>query len=128
MITISKSLVFALTIAAASSASLVAAPADHGAPQVFKPIHGISFDVGSKRASAYYVASDHACDLTMMFADRPDADGHVTGTTTRMNVPVAAGTRSVIHTTDGAALEASCSIARTVMTLRPIVETAAVMK
>ena len=29
MITISKSLVFALTIAAASSASLVAAPADH---------------------------------------------------------------------------------------------------
>ena len=127
MITISKSLVFALTVAAASSASLVPAPAD-GATQIFKPAHGVSFDVGSKRASAYYVAGDHACDLTVMLADRPDADGHVTGTTTRMNVPVAAGSRSRIRTTDGAALEVSCSIARTVMTVRPVDETAAVMK
>ena len=125
MVTISKSLVFALTAAITVGTASYGAHAGNAAAQVFKPARGISFDIGSKRAAAYYMAGDHVCDLTLMFAGRADADGNIPGATTRLNVPVKAGTRSRIYTTDGQAFEASCELSAKVMTLRVLEQTAA---
>ena len=128
MVTISKSLVFALTSAIAIGTATFGAHAEGSTTQVFKAGRGISLDVGSQRASAYFTAGDKVCDLTLMFADRADADGHVNSAITRMNIPVAAGTRSRIHTADGQALEASCGLSVNVMTLRPVALTAATLR
>jgi hypothetical protein len=74
------------------------------------------------------MAGDNVCDLTLMFVDRPDADGHSTGAATRMNVPVTAGSKSRVYTTDGTALEVSCALSTKVMTLRVLELTAAITK
>ena len=99
----------------------------HGT-QVFKAARGVMLEVGSKKIAGYYLAGDHVCDLTLMLANRADADGNVSGATTRMNIPVAAGTKTRVYTTDGNALEASCSLKANVMTLRPLDQTALAVK
>ena len=126
MVTISKSLVVSLTVAL--SVGAVAARADGTATLVMKPGKGVSLDVGSKRAAGYFMAGTNTCDLTLMFADRPDADGHVSGDTTRLNVPVASGSRTRVYTTDGSALEVSCGLSAAVMSLRVLALTANVTK
>jgi hypothetical protein len=95
---------------------------------VFKPARGVYLDVGSKRVAGYYLAGDHVCDLTLMFADQVDADNHVNSTLTRMNVPVPAGKKARLYTNDGRALEASCGTSANVMTLRTLDQTAAAVK
>jgi hypothetical protein len=102
--------------------------AESASTRVFKPGRGVSLDVGAKRVAGYYTVGDTVCDLTLMFADRADADGHVSGAATRMNVPVKVGARQRIYTVDGNALEASCSLSAGVMTLRPLDLTASVAK
>ena len=120
-----QTLVFALTTAIAVGTVTAGAHAE-SATHVFKPARGISLDVGSKRAAAYFMAGDYACDLTLMFADRPDADGQVSASQTRMNVPVKAGSHTRVYTTDGQALDVSCALSARVMTLRVLEMTAAV--
>lgn len=117
-----------LISAVAVGTAVAGAHAEATTTQVFKPARGISLDVGSKRAAGYYMVGDNVCDLTLMFVDRPDADGHSTGAATRMNVPVKAGSKSRVYTTDGAALEVSCALSAKVMTLRVLELTAAVAK
>jgi hypothetical protein len=126
MVTISKSLVFALSSALAIGAASLGATAETANTQVFKPIQGVMLDAGSKKVAGYYVAGDKVCNLTLMIANRPDADGNVTGASSRYSVPVAAGRTSRVYTAEGHALEASCSLTAHVMTLRPIEQTAAV--
>ena len=76
------------------------------------------------------MAGANTCDLTLMVADLPNADGQVaaTATSTRMNVPVNAGTTQRIFTADGHALEVSCALAAKLMTLRPLDQTALAVK
>lgn len=128
MVTISKPLALVLATAITLGIATFGAHAETSNTLVFKPARGISLDVGSKKIAAYYLANDRVCDLTVMSADLPDADGHVTGPSTRMNVPVKAGTTSHVYTADGRALEVSCAISTKLMTLRPLEQTAEAVK
>ena len=134
MVMISKSFALALSTAIVigtatfgAHAQTSVSPAPYGT-HVFKAARGVMLDVGSKKIAGYYLAGDHVCDLTLMLANRPDADGNVSGATTRMNVPVAAGTKTRVYTADGNALEASCSLKANVMTLRALDQTALAVK
>jgi hypothetical protein len=113
-----------LTAAIALGTAVAGAHAEGSTTQVFKPARGVYLDVGSKRVAGYYTAGDHVCDLTLMFADQVDADNHVGGTLSRMNVSVPVGKRARIYTADGRAMEASCGTSANVMTLRTLAQTA----
>jgi len=45
------------------------ASADQPAAYHVKPLKGITFAVGSKRAVGYYTSDDHACRLTLLLSD-----------------------------------------------------------
>ena len=104
------------------------ASADAYAPQVVKPGHGVSLDVGSKKVAGYYIANANGCDLTLMVADLPNADGQVAAqaVSTRINVPVNAGSTARVYTADGRAIEVACALSAKLMTLRLLSQTVAV--
>ena len=129
MVTISKPLSVVLAAAVALGTAAIGVHASDSFPtQVFKPGRGVSLDAGTKKVVAYYLAGDHVCDLTLMIGDLPDADGHVSGSATRISVPVKAGSQSRVYTSEGHALEASCGLSAKIMTLRPLALTAEVVK
>ena len=132
MVTISKPFasVLALALALGAASARAETAAATAAPQVMKPAHGVSLAVGTKKVAGYYMAGADTCDLTLMVADLPNADGQVasTATSTRMNVPVKAGTTQRVYTSDGKAIEASCAISTKLMTLRPLDQTALAVK
>lgn len=97
-------------------------------PHVFKAGRGVSLDVGSKKVAGTYVSKDGNCDVTLMVADLPDADGHVTEALTRINVPVKSGTNAHVYTSEGKALELYCTLGSKLMTLRALDQTASVAK
>jgi len=130
MITISKTNPLALAAAAlALGASAFGASAGETASMhVLKPMQGVSLDMGTKKVAAYYLANDKTCDLTVTIADLPDADGNVSGGSTRITMPVAVGSKARVYTAEGRALEASCSLAANIVTLRPLAFTATVVQ
>jgi hypothetical protein len=129
MVTISKSLVVGLVAAiTVGTASFGAHAADTSPMQVFKAARGVSLDVGSKKVAGYFVTKSGACDVTLMFADRMDPDGHVSSDLSRLNVPVKTGNATLVYTSEGRALELACGLAGTMMTVRPLAQTADVSK
>jgi hypothetical protein len=95
---------------------------------VFKPARGVSLDIGSKKVVGVYRAHAGLCELTVMVGDLPDADGHVEGASTRINVPVKAGATQRVYTTDGRLVEFACSLTTNLMTARALEQTALVAK
>ena len=69
---------FRVAIAAmAITLSVDAAMAENAnAPRTLKEGHGLSLDIGSKKLAGYYLAKSGVCEVTVMVADRLDADGH----------------------------------------------------
>ncbi len=129
MVTISKSLGSVLVGLVAFGTATMVAHAGNAAPtQVVKAGRGISLDVGAKKVAGYFIATSGACDVTLMFADRMDVDGHVTGDVGRQNVSVKAGSTARVYTSEGRVIELSCGLASTVMAVRSFEQTAAVAK
>lgn len=129
MVTISKSLAGVLISAIAIGTAAFGAHATQAsAPLIFKAARGVSLDVGSKKIVGYYLSKDGICDATLMFGERPDADGHVGTDVTRMNVPVKAGAHARVYTSEGKAIELSCGTSAKLMTLRTLDMTALVSK
>jgi hypothetical protein len=129
MVKISK--VITLSVAAAlglSVAAYAAKAADATLPVVVKAARGLSLEVGTKKVAGYYMAKSGVCDVTLMVADLPDADGYVTAQLSRMNVPVKAGTNARVYTSEGKALELSCSLTTSLMTVRTLEQVALAVK
>ena len=55
-----------------------------------KPLHGISFDVGTKRAASYFLSVAGQCRLVLTLADQPDWEQFASFTTTRFEVTLPA--------------------------------------
>jgi hypothetical protein len=133
MVTISKSVATVLSAAiiigtASFGAASNAHAADTSNSHVFKAARGVSLDVGSKKIAGYYLSNDGVCDVTLMVADLPDADGNVSAHVSRINVPVKAGSNARVYTSEGKALSLTCSTGTKLMTVRHLEETAAVVK
>ena len=129
MVRISKTLVGGLVCAIAiGTATWGVHAAEVGAPHVFKAARGVSMELGSKKIAGYYVSNDGVCDVTLMVGDLPDADGYVSASVTRINLPVKAGANARVYTSEGKALAVSCSIGTKMMTLRTLDQTASAAK
>ena len=63
-----------------ASAPSKAASADY--TLTMKPLHGISFDVGTKRAVSYFLSVAGQCRLVLTLADPPDREQSAGFTTT----------------------------------------------
>jgi hypothetical protein len=95
-----------VALAAALSLSTLATVAQASEPLTMKPLHGISFDVGSDRAASYFVSDKGKCKLVLTLAD-PNGE-FATFSATRFEAAIEAGktTRYVSH---GKTFEFGCA-------------------
>jgi len=105
-----------LAIAFAGAFTAVSAMAGYGmtraanpaSPLTMKPLQGVSFDIGTKRAVSYFLSDNDACKLTLTLAEVVQ-DDEVNGlTAARMTVPVEVGKVAHFDTAEGKSLEFKC--------------------
>lgn len=120
----SKGVVAALAAVVAVTGTLAA---DAGEMQglKLKPHHGVSFDVGSKRAVSYYLAEGGVCSLTVLMADS-NADGEIKGAATRVTIPVIPTRAARIDTAEGKTLEFKCAPSAQAMSVKVLDQVAVV--
>jgi len=97
----------AAATAAVLTAAALAAPATAG-DLTMKPKHGVSYDVGAKRAVAYYLARGGICNLTVLMAADGDV-AEVRGAATRITVPVIPAKAARFDTVEGKTMEFRCA-------------------
>lgn len=108
--------VFAL-LAAAAASGIAALPsaADEGAKvsaKVLAPLKAGRFDIGSKKALAYYQSDKNVCKVTVILARPYDENADYTNTANeavRFNASVPAGTSTRVETAEGPALAVWCA-------------------
>jgi hypothetical protein len=92
----------------AATASLgTAQAAELASPLTMKPLQGVSFDIGTKRAVSYFLSDGNSCKLTLMLAEVVHGD-EVSGLTTRVTVAIEAGKAAQLDTAEGRTLEFKC--------------------
>jgi copper(I)-binding protein len=72
-----------------------------------KPLQGVSFDIGTKRAVSYFLSDGNSCKLTLMLAEVVHGD-EVSGLPTRVTVAIEAGKAAQLDTAAGKTLEFKC--------------------
>jgi hypothetical protein len=81
---------------------------DPASPLTMKPLQGVSFDIGTKRAVSYFLSDANACKLTLALAEIGQ-DDEVNGlTATRMTIAVESGKAAHLDTAEGKSLEFKC--------------------
>lgn len=96
-----------------------AAGVSAGEPAAYhvKPLKGVSFTVGSKRAVGYYAATDGACRLTLMLSDAYAGDGTPATAPVRVNLTVGSGATGSVDAVDGSVIF-QCAPGATNMTVK----------
>ena len=91
--------------------------ADPASPLTMKPLQGVSFDIGTKRAVSYFLSDGDTCKLTLMLAEVVYGD-EVNGlAVTRMTVAVEADKAVHLDTAEGKSLEFKCQAGAQVMSI-----------
>lgn len=97
-----------LSAVSGSTASLAA---DASTMLTMKPLAGLSFDVGSKRAVSYFTSEKGKCKVVVTMADEPRWDEEVaTLTSTRFEAAVPGGKVARLGLGDGGAIEFKCAL------------------
>ncbi len=82
--------------------------ADPASALTMKPLQGVSFDIGTKRAVSYFLSDNGACKLTLTLAEVVQ-DDEVNGlTAARMTVAVEGDKVAHFDTAEGKSLEFKC--------------------
>lgn len=114
-----KTAVFVIAfVGISATASLgMARAADPASPLSMKPLQGVTFDIGTKRAVSYFLSDGNSCKLTLMLAEVVHGD-EVNGlTATRVTVAVEAGKAAHLDTVEGKTLEFKCQDGAHVMSV-----------
>ena len=85
-----------------------------------QPLHGISFDVGTKRAASYFLSADGQCRLVLTLADQPDWEQFASFTTTRFEATLPANKTIRFASPENKMLEFACLPNAQSMSVRPI--------
>jgi hypothetical protein len=107
---LSKRAAFAIAFAGISTTAGpgITRAKDLTSPLTMKPLQGVSFDIGTKRAVSYFLSDNNACKLTLTLAEVVH-DDEVNGlTATRMTVAVEADKAANLDTAEGKSLEFKC--------------------
>ena len=82
--------------------------ADPAIPPTMKPMQGVIFDIGTKRAVSFFLIDDDACKLNLTLAELAH-DDEVNGlTAARIVVPVEVGKIAHFDTVEGKSIEFKC--------------------
>jgi hypothetical protein len=82
--------------------------ADASRPLTMKPLRGVSFDVGTKRAVSYFLSEGGQCKLTLIVAERMTDDAVPTDTPVRFEATIDAGNDTRVDTPEGKGLQFEC--------------------
>lgn len=119
-----RGIVAALATAMAVTA-ITAASAGEAEGQWMAPRHGVSFDVGSKRAVSYFLSEAGLCRLTVVMGES-NAQSEVKGASTRLTLPVVADKTARIDTAEGVTLEFRCAPSTKAMSVKVLDQVAVV--
>lgn len=93
------------------------ASAGEAAAYHVKPLKGITFAVGSKRAVGYYTNADNACRLTLMLSDAYTGSEKSVPAPVRVNLTVGEGASGSVDALDGSVVF-RCAPGATAMTMQ----------
>lgn len=94
--------------------------ADAALPLTMKPLQGVSFDIGTKRAVSYFLSDDNACKLTLMLAEFVHGDEVNGPTVARISVAVEVGKTAHLDTAEGKSLEFKCKAGAQAMSIEAL--------
>ncbi len=114
---VARAAVFGL-VGAASIVHAAALATANERTVTFKPLAGISFDVGSKRMVGYFEADAGECALTLMVADAMIGDDVPKYSPVRLNQTIAPGETATVDTPEGKSLQVVCKPRASAMTAR----------
>ena len=97
-----------------------AASAGSSPALTMKPVHGISFDVGSKRAVSYFQNDRGLCNLTLMVTEAMNGDEEPSDTAARFEVKIDAGKTARFDTAEGKSLEFACTADAQAMSVKAV--------
>ena len=124
---IQESVLMKEAIVATTIIGLVAAQSFSGAvaqeissPQILKPLQGISFDLGAKRAVAYFLSDKSECNLVVTIADPINWKAAGSFAAKRFEAVVPDGEATLFDSSEGKALEFACRSSATAMRITPI--------
>ena len=115
MAMIRNSILAAVSLAAVTGLAALPSHADEGAKvsaKVLAPLKAGRFDIGSKKALAYYQNDRNTCKVTVILAQPFDENAdyaHPANEAVRFNTAVVAGTSTRVETAEGRALALWCS-------------------
>jgi hypothetical protein len=109
-----------LSLAAAGASEA----ADASSPLTMKPRHGISFDIGTKRAVSYFLSESGRCKLTLVVAEAIKGDELPTDTPVRFDVAIDAGKGARLDTAEGKSLQFTCAIGTQAMNVTEVEQVA----
>lgn len=75
---------------------------------VLTPLNAKAFDLGDKRAIAFYETAGKACKITVFVADRMDDSGKLPSASVRFDSQVAAGTSATVGLATGPDIGVTC--------------------
>jgi hypothetical protein len=86
-------------------------------PVIMKPLQGVSFDIGTKRAVSYFLNDDDGCKLTLTLAEVAHDDEVKGLTATRITVAVHPGKAAHLDTAEGKSVQFKCQAGAHVMSV-----------
>jgi hypothetical protein len=117
--------IIALSIAVSLSLGTAAKSADLASGLTMKPLHGVSFDVGSKRAVGYFLNDEGQCKLVLTLAEAPSLDDTSSFAATRFEAAVRPGHAARYITAEGVALDFTCQAQAQAMRIDAVAQVAA---
>ena len=91
-----------------------------------KPLHGISHDVGTKRAVSYFLSDNGKCKLVLTLAEAPNWDEVPNLIATRFEAAIDAGKTTRFHATAGKSLQFACQAGAQAMNVKVLDQVATV--
>lgn len=89
-----------------------------------KPLNGVSFDIGAKRALSYFLSEEGQCKLSLIVANRMQGDEVPTDTPVRFDVAIEAGKDARLDTAEGKSLRFDCATQTQVLKITKIEQVA----
>ncbi len=89
-------------------------------PQILKPMQGISFDLGAKRAVTYFLSNKGECNLVLTVADPINWNDLGSFAAKRFEVTLPNGKATRFDSSEGKALEFVCESSATAMRITPM--------
>jgi hypothetical protein len=85
--------------------------ADAQSVLIMQPMHGASFDLGSKRVVGYFLSKNGTCRLVLTMAEEPKWDSDVTTfQATRFEAAIPGGKATRYNSEEGPALDFTCQL------------------